>query len=802
MNTLSRIGTLVAGIGIAISAFAAAPAAQQPPTDALAAARAARWAYQPVRRPEIPAVGLQSWVRTPIDAFVLAKLEEQGLKPSPDADRASYARRAWLDVVGIIPPPEAVEAFVEDRSPDAYEKFIDGLLSTEHYGERQARRWLDLARYADTTGYSDDEQRPGMWRYRDYVIQAFNEDKPYDQFIREQVAGDELAPGSQAMRIATGFLRSYPDAPDHRDLVLKRYQSITDMTDTVGTVFLGQTLECARCHNHKSDPISQKDYFSLQAFFANSVPSDDLPLTELDEPARRYRADLARWERATAPARAAIAEYVKPFHAGIMQYARERFYEDGRKSLDKPEAEWNSVDRWINYRFRQFIVRNNYDYAYDVNYQGLANAYFKNVVDTDLVDPNVSEELKARHKSEREQYQALVREFKRFDDLKPVQGFTVISGITELGPADASTVQHVFMGGNHLRPLEEVQPAFPKAITPEATTPRIVPTATSSGRRTALANWIASDRNPLTARVFVNRVWAQLFGEGLVKSVSNFGKSGARPTHPELLDWLAHDFVHQQQWSVKKLQRQILLSSVYRQSSSHREDAFAVDPENRLLALYPRKRLDAEQIRDSLLAASGLLVEKVGGPSVYPQIPDAVMKQSTRRVPGFWVTSKDPADQNRRSLYVYTRRSVPYPMLEAFDMASPQLAHSRRDVTTTPQQSLTLFNNDLVYQWSHSLAARVTREAGPNTNARLDRLFRILYARGPDREERKLLIAFLRDQEKLLGEQLAAAEAGGEGATKVSAPSPGARLRESAREKAFIDLAHTLANANEFVYRY
>ncbi len=704
MTSLSKMAALVAGMIVASCAAAADTSADKPVADPLAAAKTARWAYQPVVRPAVPSVTQQSWVRTPIDAFILAKLEEKGLKPSPDADRASYARRAWLDVVGVIPPPEAVKAFIEDRAPDAYEKLIDGLLGSEHYGERQARRWLDLARYADTTGYSDDEQRPGMWRYRDYVIRAFNEDRPYNQFIREQLAGDEIATRSQETQIATGFLRSYPDAPDHRDLVLKRYQSITDMTDTVGTVFLGQTLECARCHNHKSDPISQKDYFSLQAFFANSVPSDDLPLSELDQRAQKYKADLAKWEDATAPARAAIAEYVKPFDAGIMQYARERFYEDGRKSLEKPQGEWNSLDRWINYRFRQFIVRNNYDFKYDVNYQGLANAYFKNVVDTDLVDPNISDELKARHKDEREQYQKLVKEFKNFDDIKPVQGFTVISGITELGQADASTLQHVYMGGNHLRPLEEVRPAFPKAITPDDTTPEITATANSSGRRTALAGWIASDRNPLTARVFVNRVWAQLFGDGLVKSVSNFGKSGARPTHPELLDWLADDFVHQQQWSVKRLQRQILLSSVYRQSSAHREDAFAVDPENKLLALYPRKRLDAEQIRDSLLAASGLLVEKVGGPSVYPHIPDAVMKQSTRRVPGFWVTSKDPGEQNRRSLYVYTRRSVPYPMLEAFDMASPQLAHSRRDVTTTPQQSLTLFNNDLVYQWSQSLA--------------------------------------------------------------------------------------------------
>jgi hypothetical protein len=329
-------------------------------------------------------------------------------------------------------------------------------------------------------------------------------------------------------------------------------------------------------------------------------------------------------------------------------------------------------------------------------------------------------------------------------------------------------------------------------ITPNHTTAEIHPTATSSGRRTALADWIASADNPLTARVLVNRLWERHFGQGLVATVSDFGKAGQRPSHPELLDYLASRFVSQG-WSIKRLEREILLSSTYRQSSAERPDALAVDPQNRLLANFPRRRLEAEQIRDSLLAAAGLLNEKIGGPSVYPEIPASVMKESTRRVAGFWPVSKDERDRNRRSLYVFTRRSVPFPLLEAFDRASPQVPHSHREVSTTPQQSLTLFNNEVVYGWSKALAARVAKEAGPKESDRIDRLFEILYSRRPDRQERAVVAAFLDEQEQV-----------------VPAPSPRkASLRTepqeggaTARDIAFVDLAHALANANEFVYRY
>jgi hypothetical protein len=744
----------------------------------------------------------RKWVRGPIDAFVLAKLEEQKLAPSPAADRATFARRIYLDVVGVIPSPEEVKAFVGDRSPKAYEKLVDALLASPHYGERQARKWLDLARYADTQGYQDDESRPGMWRYRDYVIKAFNEDRPFDQFIREQIAGDELAPGNQETLVATGFLRGYPDGPDHRDMIQRRYNSITDMTDTVGTVFLGHSVECARCHDHKFDKLSQKEYYQLQSFFANTLPSDNLPVTQKGEFEHKYEQDRAAWEAATADARAKLSAFIEPHRKEIDAYHHTRFYENAQVSLDKPESEWKSIDRWVNYRYYQYIVRNNPDYAYDVNYFAAANGAFKDIVEREAVDVGIDPKVKAAHVERAEAFAALLKEFRKSDALKPVQGATIISGLIENGSDSAA--QHIYMGGNLERPLAEVEPGFPAAITPNWTRPEIHSTATSSGRRTALADWIASRDNPLTARVYVNRVWERLFGNGLVSTVSNFGKAGQRPTHPELLDYLASRFVSEG-WSVKKLEREILLSSTYRQSSASRPEVEAADPEGKLLANYPRRRLDAEQIRDSLLVASGLINEKIGGPSVFPEIPASVMKESTRRVAGFWPTSKDIRDHYRRSIYVFTRRSVPFPLLEAFDRASPQVAHSRREVSTTPQQSLTLFNNDTVYGWSQALAARVAREAGEKESDQVDRLFQILYSRLPDQAERGFVANFLDEQEQIVrggaSQESSLDKPQKAEAQKVSlrkAPDEGL----SARRIAFVDLAHTLANANEFVYRY
>jgi len=727
------------------------------------------WAYQPVKAPAEPVVKNKDWVKTPIDAFILAPLEAKGLTPSPAADRAAFVRRATLDAWGVIPTPEEVAAFVSDSSGNAYEKLVDRLLASPKYGERQARRWLDLARYADSSGFTNDETRESLWRYRDYVIKAFNEDKPYSSFVKEQLAGDEVAPGNPEALIATGFLRSYPDDSNSRDLVQKKFQNTTDITDTVGEVFLGQTVGCARCHNHKFDKISQKEYYQLQSFFANVNAVDNIPAAKGQVEAD-YEKAQAKWEEATKDVRAKIAALLDPIREAGRHYNYERFSLATQAALNKPEKDWTPEDRWVNHRYK-----NNADDDDLV-------AYY-----TDNSDKN-AKNYNAEYAEKAKQYKTLAKELKKFDKLKPAKGSTTISAITELGHADVPPT-HVRFAGVFDRPLEEVQPGFPAAISDEK--PVIEPTAFSSGRRAALAKWIASPNNPLTARVFVNRVWGQYFGNGIVETVSDFGKAGKKPTNPELLDYLADNFV-KQGWSVKKLHRDILLSNVYRQSSAHREDIAKADPENKLLAVFPRQRLEAEEIRDSLLAASGKLEDSVGGPSVFPPVP-ANLGAGDK-----WQVSKDTSDQNRRSLYIFTRRSVPYPLLQTFDMASAQQVHSKRDVTTTPLQALALFNSDLVFEWSQALAGRVIREAGTDESAQLDRLYEILFARKPDDAEKAALKDFLGNQEKAIVEKALS----GKFAVSVPTGLKDAKVLNPVRAAAFVDLVHTVANSNEFSYRF
>jgi hypothetical protein len=346
-------------------------------------------------------------------------------------------------------------------------------------------------------------------------------------------------------------------------------------------------------------------------------------------------------------------------------------------------------------------------------------------------------------------------------------------------------------GGIHERPIEEVQPGVP-ALWAAGKQPVIVPTATSSGRRTALAKWIASKDNPLTARVYVNRVWSQYFSDGIISTVADFGRAGTRPTHPELLDWLATDFVNKG-WSVKSLQREILLSSVYRQSSAHRDDVAKADPDNKLLAVFPRKRLDAEEIRDALLYASGRLEDKVGGPAVFPPVPGNLGAGP------LWEVSKDESDHRRRSVYIFVRRSVPYPLMQNFDPANPSQPHHKRDVTTTPLQALTLFNSDIIFNWSQSLAGRVINEAGKDEGAQLDRLYQVLFSRNATKDEKVALKGFLRAQEKVI-EQKTAASGKFEIATPIGL-KPDSQLNPI-RAAAFVDLVHTVANSNDFAYRF
>lgn len=729
------------------------------------------WSYRPVRPPAPPAVNNTGWVRTPIDNFILAPIEAKGLAPSPEADRASFIRRATLDVWGVIPTTDEVSAFINDTAPNAYERLADRLLSSPKYGERQARRWLDLARYADSTGFQNDETRPNMWRYRDYVIKSFNDDKPYSRFIQEQLAGDELWPDKPEALIATGFMAQFPDNHNSRDLVQRKYQIATDITDTVGKVFLGQTVECARCHNHKFDKISQKDYFSLQSFFANISQVDNIP-APAGEIENKYRLQQAKWEEATREIRARQKELIDSVLEKAVQHHKERYLTDSREAIFKPKAQWTAQDRWINHRL-----------GYITDQQGLA-AFLRDAAESKGKDKDYSPEIVAKWL----EYDKLKDDLKKFDGLKPRGGSDQITAMTELGHPDAPP-SYVFAGGDHEKPLEQVEPAFPQAITDEK--PDIRPTPFSSGRRSALVKWIASDANPLTARVYVNRIWEQYFGRGIVETVSDFGKAGQKPTNPELLDYLADSFVRNG-WSIKKLHRDILLSGVYRQASSYREEVAAADPENKLLAVFPRKRLEAEQIRDSLLVAAGKLEDKVGGPSVFPPIPESLNAGNQ------WLASKDPREQNRRSLYIFTRRSIPYPMLETFNMASPQEAHSKREVTTSPLQSLALMNNDAVLGWSQSLAGRIINEVGPDEKAQIEKLYQILFARAPSDAEREVLRSFLDSHEQVVKEKTA------EGKFAVSIPTglKEDRKIDPIRSAAFVDLVHTVANSNEFIYRF
>ncbi len=763
-----------------VTLAAAAPAA---PTAAAPAAPARRndskphWAYQPVHHQDVPHVKQAAWVRTPVDAFVLAKLEAAKLAPSPDADRGTFIRRATLDVTGVIPSPEEVQAFVKDRSPDAYEKLVDRLLASPQYGVRQARRWLDLARYADSTGFEGDQTRANNFRYRDYVVDSFNTDKPFDRFVKEQLAGDEIAPNEQEALIATGFLAGYPDNRNSRDMVQRKYQITTDITDTVGQVFLGQTVQCARCHDHKFDRISQKDYYQLQAFFANVAEVTNIPVKDIGPVEQAYRDAQKKYEDASKNVRAHQESLLSPVRAETIKYQKERYLPDTRESLFKPESEWTPLDRWVNHRWENVTQGTNYE----------LDRYLR---ETSQLEQETTGKPDEQKLAKLEELRKVGEELGKFNKLKPRRGSDTITAMTELGHADAPPT-YVLFGGDHERPLAEVQPAFPAAFANDAV-PHIVPTATSSGRRTALADWIASPDNALTARVFVNRVWAQYFGNGIVKSVSNFGVVGTAPSNPELLDYLAERFVANG-WSAKSLQREILLSSVYRQSSNHRADAAAADPENKLLAVFPRSRLEAEEIRDSLLAASGLLDTTLGGPSVFPPVP------ANLNAGNLWQSSKDPSETNRRSLYIFTRRSIAYPLLDTFDMASPQQVHSHREVTTTPLQALTLYNSELVLGWSKALAGRVLRESAADDSARLDRLYEILFARKPDKSERSTLLSFLDEHERLLGQQPAE---DGKLALNVPTGVPAGQIANPLRAAAFVDLVHTVANSNDFAYRF
>jgi hypothetical protein len=728
-------------LGMAAALWMSASAAAEP-EQRFSAEERAYWAFQKLARPSLPAVRDAAWVRNPIDRLVLARLEAAGIAPGPEAGRIELLRRASLDLTGLPPAPEEIDAFLADGSAAAFERAVERLLASPRYGERWARHWLDLARFAESEGFKSDEVRPHAWRYRDYVIRSFNEDKPYDRFLKEQIAGDELWPEDPEARIATGFNRHYPDESNARNLMQRRQEILDDITDTTGAVFLGLTYGCARCHDHKFDPIPQADYYRFQAFFANLRAKDDIvlaPAEEVEEHGRK----LALWEEATRSIREALAAIEEPQRRAIIEERLEKYPEEIQVAVARPPAERTPSEWLMYYKAEPYL------------------------------NPETGEVAGALKGEAKKRWEELRKELERFASLYPGELPRGI-GMQDAGPLAPQT--SVLAVGIYDAPMEEVEPGF---LTILATGPARIsplPERGSTGRRAALAEWLASPENPLTARVLANRIWHYHFGRGIVATPSDFGSMGEAPTHPELLDWLAGELIDSG-WSVKALHRLILGSATYRQSSRYRAEAAAVDPENRLLWRFPRRRLEAEVIRDAALEVSGLLNPKGGGPSVFPELPPGMP-------PGGWRVSKDPAERQRRSIYIFVRRNQRYPLLDVLDLPDTHESCGRRHVTTTAPQALFLLNSELSLEWARSFAGRVQARAGACREARIREAYRLAYSRPPRPEEMRLAEEFFERQAEAVAETFAAAAAGG----------------ESAEDAVLADFCHVLLNSNEFVY--
>src|SRR6266566_4960101 len=515
----------------------------------------AHWAFQKISHPKPPKVEQTDWVRNSIDAFILAGLETQGLKPAPAADKITLIRRATFDLTGLPPTLEEVDAFLADRSSKAFERVVDRLLESPRYGERWARHWLDLARYAESEGFKADEIRPNAWRYRDYVIQSFNNDKPYDRFIKEQIAGDELRPDDPDARVATAFNRHYPDESNARNLMQRRQEILNDITDTTTAVFMGLTVACARCHDHKYDPIRQSDYYRLQAFFANSGAADEIPLVPEKE-LKRYREQSAEWEEKTRAIHEEMNALAEPHRRAIIKDYVDKYPPEIQDALNKTPEERTPIQWQMVHKANQYLEPGSYQYI--------------------AADSAVEGHLKG---DQRTRWQELKEELKTFASLKPAD-LPIGTGITDVAPAPPET--RVLRRGVYDAPKEEVQPGFLQILDPKPA--KITPSkgTRSSGRRIAFANILADPNNPLTARVMMNRIWQFHFGRGIVATPSDFGVKGDRPSHPALLDWLASEFV-KNGWSIKQMHRLIMTSNTYRQSSCFDELAAKADPDGKLL---------------------------------------------------------------------------------------------------------------------------------------------------------------------------------------------------------------------------
>ncbi len=655
------------------------------------------WAFVGPIRAALPVVKQTNWPRNPIDRFVLARLEKENIQPSPEADRITLIRRLSLDLIGLPPTLAELGAFVNDTRPDAYERLVERLLASPHYGERWGRHWLDVARYADSNGYSIDAPRT-IWKYRDWVIAAHNRDLPFDQFVIEQLAGDLLPNATLEQKIATGFHRNTQiNQEGGIDPEQFRVESVMDRVNTTATAFLGVTLGCAQCHDHKFDPFTQREYYQFYAFFNNTIEDG----------------------------------HGKSAPLGMLEIPGEtEALENLPKELEEAEADLN---RYLDTKGSEVVK---WEQALTPEEQAKLKPEVRKTLQVTFANRTM--------KQKRAVYAAF-----RADDLEFKQRNAKLAKLEKRQPKPVSTLvmverpepreSFVFIKGDFTRKGEIVTPATLKILQPMP--PREKP------NRLDLARWIVDPENPLTARVTVNRVWLQYFGRGLVETENDFGTQGSLPSHPELLDWLSTELVAQK-WSLKAIHRLIATSATYRQTSRVRPELATIDPNNKLLARQSRLRLDAEIVRDVCLSASGLLHEKVGGPSVFPPQPAGVMNlgQSKRD----WTASTGP-DRYRRGMYSFFWRATPHPALMVFDSADGFSACTRRVRSNTPLQALTLLNDQAFVEFAQALAARVLKEGQKPNSDRMELAFRLCLSRQPARDEKQKLL-------DLLGSELRAFE--------------------------------------------
>lgn len=607
------------------------------------------WAFQSIRETTPPSVSNADWLQTPIDAFILARLELQNWQPAPSATREELIRRVHFDLIGLPPRPEDIAAFVADKSADAYERLVDRLLASPHYGERWAQHWLDVVRFAETEGFEYDRHLPDAWRFRDYVIDSLNDDKPFDQFVTEQIAGDEIAPDDPQHTAAVvlhrlGAVRRNAGNPD---IALSRNEVLTERTNIIGEAFLGLTVGCARCHNHKLEPITQKDYYRLQAYFA-ATEEHNVLLAAPEE--------LQAWEKQSKDVAAKIKELKAEFNAAA-----------GEKKVE--------------------LENRLFEVAY-------------------TLPPHPATIPGIRNDFEKRTAMHVLR-----------RGVWEHKGVA-VGPRPLSIL------------VPDSEPELPADI------PR---------PRTELARWLTDADHPLTARVIVNRLWQHHFGTGLVKTTNDFGTHGDRPSHPALLDWLAHSLV-ENGWRWKAIHRQIVLSSTYQQSSDHpaATEIAESDPQNRLCWRVNRRRLSAEEIRDAMLAVSGRINTRIHGPSVMVPVDRELVNLLYH--PTQWVVSRDTTEHDRRSVYLIAKRNLRLPFMEAFDAPALQTSCSIRETSMHAPQALELLNGKFSNDMAAAFAERLSKECGDRPERVVDRAYELAFGRMPTDKERRLSIEFLQDE--------------------------------------------------------